>query len=436
MGDVFHRYALALALVPDQDAAGDLFMDAPTEAVLRRAAARWRSRHGLPDLSADPSLPALTDEQREHALHLAGRGQWRRRLRMGLSMAAAAVSLFALLVAAPAILPAEPPQDPVFAGRPAYLSEPFSQGGRFGVYLAEAAPGAVTIWWEVTGTPAAGDRSPAPELLISGSGGPWLQLVRTEVTHVRKDRALGRSVYRVATGLHLSALVRLGDREVKVPLVRVEQQQGARQIAVRRSLSVAGYVFTVDELVAAPDYTLLRYRVTALDLGVGLRHLVRAVPDQNGGVPLEPLAPAQVVDGTVTVLLEPLPPRSGEVAVWFQPPGGPILSPPQPGELAGLSRDGETVTARLRLHSHNWDRYSVSPVPLADWQWTPEGTILTDGAGKTYPGLAIYEGEDTSRQQYLWRVEAQVPPSVSLEEIQVSIARPGVQRGLRLMIQL
>jgi hypothetical protein len=70
-------YALALSLVPDRDVAGDLYMDAANEADLRRRAAAWLGRRGLPVPAQDPPLPELTDTDRTFAAHLARRGRSR-----------------------------------------------------------------------------------------------------------------------------------------------------------------------------------------------------------------------------------------------------------------------------------------------------------------------------------------------------------------------
>ena len=423
---LFRRYALALALIPDSDAAGDLFMDAGSEAALRRAAARWRRRRGLPDHD-DPPLPELTAEQEQDALHLARRGQVRRRLRLGVAAAGGLL----LIATALALLWGRGglAADPAFAGRPAHMSE-LRSGGRLGVYRVEASPGSVTVWWELIGA-AAGAGDP-PRLLLSGSGGPWLEPVQHEAASGRRDRTLGRSVYQVVTGTHEAALLRTGELEVTAPMARREQEEGARSILVRRPLSLDGYLFTVDEVVAAPSYTLLRYRVTTLVLGSELRHLVRV----EAGGPLEPLAPPRADGGTVEVILAPLPPGATDLAVWFFVTEGTTSTPPWEGELVSLSRDGERVTAKLRVHSHNWDPHTFAPRPFADWPWTLESTHLTDSAGRRFEGLPIYEGEDTSRHQYLWRIEAKVPESISLEELKLQIARVGLRPGLRLQIKL
>lgn len=97
--DLFRLYALALSLVPDHDVAGDLFMDAPDEAALRQAAARWRRRHGLGEGPEPAALPELDLDQQAHASHLARRGALRRRLRRWAGAAAAVAALTAVALA-------------------------------------------------------------------------------------------------------------------------------------------------------------------------------------------------------------------------------------------------------------------------------------------------------------------------------------------------
>lgn len=75
---ILYRYRLALALVPDADQAGDLFMRSCTDADLIRWANRWREGQGLEPLH-QPDLPLLDSFQEAHALHLFRRGESRRR---------------------------------------------------------------------------------------------------------------------------------------------------------------------------------------------------------------------------------------------------------------------------------------------------------------------------------------------------------------------
>ena len=97
-------YALALSLVPEPNIAGDIFLFTRSEADLRRRAAAWRRRQGLPDPAGDPPLPPLDADQRELALLLARRGRRQRRLRPWL--AAAAAGTLALVLLATLLRPA------------------------------------------------------------------------------------------------------------------------------------------------------------------------------------------------------------------------------------------------------------------------------------------------------------------------------------------
>ena len=81
--DTSGLYALALALVPYEDAAETIFATARDEADLRRRAAAWREEQGLPPAAAwreeqglppaaaDPPLPAVHPDDLEHALRRA-----------------------------------------------------------------------------------------------------------------------------------------------------------------------------------------------------------------------------------------------------------------------------------------------------------------------------------------------------------------------------
>ena len=146
-------YALALTLVPDESYASDLFMAARDEAHLRRLAAGWRQRHGLPPLADPPSPAELSDEQREYGLHLARRRD--RRTKSRLVLAALTV---VLVLAGVRILSQVPRPGVSLAAEQAKAKPPATFGLQ--VLRAEATPGAITVWWSYAGTGAAEADSP------------------------------------------------------------------------------------------------------------------------------------------------------------------------------------------------------------------------------------------------------------------------------------
>jgi hypothetical protein len=112
--ELLDRYALAISLIPDADAAADIYMEAAGEADLRRRAGRWRAQQKLPPAGPEGPLPRLDAVQREHALHLARRAGLRRRTRPWLAVGAAALLLASWVLASRVwVLPARPGSSPV-----------------------------------------------------------------------------------------------------------------------------------------------------------------------------------------------------------------------------------------------------------------------------------------------------------------------------------
>lgn len=223
MDDLLDRYRLALALVPDPNAAGDLFMAARSEADLRRRAARWREQEGLPPAAAHLPLPELDQDQREHALHLARRGRAHRRATLWLT----AVVVVAGLAAGGFLL--REALMPRLDSHPAFAGQPISRATGMGdltlaVYQVEVTvPPAeqsgyaleVSLWWEVTGTGAADAyRRFQPQLYLSRrqSGARWLESATTRHYATRPERVLGVSRFRLpapVSGSGGTALFRL-----------------------------------------------------------------------------------------------------------------------------------------------------------------------------------------------------------------------------------
>ncbi|MFZ5826755.1 MAG: hypothetical protein ACOY94_20895 [Bacillota bacterium] len=211
MEELLDRYRLALALIPDPNAAGDLFMAARSEADLRRRAARWRETQGLPPAVEPLTLPELDQDQREHALHLARRGATHRRatlwLTIGLVVAGLAAGAFLLREALLPRLDAHP----AFSG-PA-ISRTTGLGNlTLAIYQAEVTPVKesaehleIAIWWEVTGVGAADAyRRFRPELypVLRGQAGvDWLLTTTTRRYSTRPERVLGVSRFRLRSSM-------------------------------------------------------------------------------------------------------------------------------------------------------------------------------------------------------------------------------------------
>ena len=194
-----HRlYALSLALVPDADVAGDLFMDARDEADLQRRATRWLKGQGLPLPQQPVAVAPLNADQKEHALHLARRGRRRRQAKLSLVATVAAIAVALVLIARPSIVPASGlVADRSFKGQPQVMSVPM-EGIVFAVHRTEATQGEVIVWWSFQGHDAARmEQEATPLLLVQNRGTLAPDLMETDV--IRSDRLLGRTVYRVST---------------------------------------------------------------------------------------------------------------------------------------------------------------------------------------------------------------------------------------------
>lgn len=197
---LLHRYRLALALIPDPDAAGDLYMTAQSDADLRRRAAHWRETAGLEPAVEPHHLPELTVEQREHALHLARRGATHRRVQRWLAGLTAVV-----LLAGSGYLAYESIR-PRLDVNPAFAESPLAGApgpGNLNLSLYDmrfdAEGEALEVWWELTGT-GASDRARRlrPQLRITGTS-TWRDHVNTRFYSTSPDRLLATSRFRVSS---------------------------------------------------------------------------------------------------------------------------------------------------------------------------------------------------------------------------------------------
>jgi hypothetical protein len=442
--ELLRLYALALLLVPDHSAAGDLFMDARSESDLRRRAAAWRREHELhPTLGANEgALPALSPEEQEHALHLHRRGVLRRRMQLGLAAGAAVVLVASLVLALSGPL-RHIASDPAFAGQP--LDRSGSVGGRqFTIWKAEATPGAVTVWWEITGSGLAqvARTKVEPELVLSGTGTDWLRPVAGDQHLERPDRLVGHSTYNILVDREDAVVLHVADLAgepvrwlLRAPLTAASAEPGARIITTDATADLGVFSATVKQVVLAPTYTLLRYEPRHKVSEATLRHFLRV---EAGGRLLEPVGPPAVDDGEVTAIFGAVPAGAGELTLHLDF-ARPLLVDPIPSrdELTGLFRaaDGQVI-AQLALSTYLLDRQTTSPLPLPDWPWPLEGSYLVGEGGERYGTTVIYQGEDPSRHLTLWRLQADVPPQVDIRTLQLHLLRLDRGDGTVLRIPL
>ena len=379
-------YALALSLVPEPNIAGDIFLFARSEADLRRRAAAWRRRQGLPDPAGDPPLPLLDADQRELALLLAQRGRRQRRLRPWLAVAAAGTLALVLLVTL--LRPAVPV--PVLAAEPAFTATPIQTavpgtGLRLQVYHAEATPGALTVWWALSGrraVQAAGRHSLA---LAHPAGSDWLSPAEGETAAQGDDRLVGRSTFAVANPDWSLATVSLqagqGRRwELQVPVTLAGSDPAARRFSVGRIYRYGEYVVSVDAVDVAANYTALHYAVTA---------------------------PA----GTRTAVFEPLRAGTKRLQVAFPMPAPePVIVASVP--LTGSRRQDSTVTATATLPP------GISPAALI---------LLSDGAGRRHV-ITRWSGRVTPNGLYMEVSVDGFPPDARPERLVLTEQPPPLPR--------
>ena len=261
--ELYRLYALALRLIPDEDAAGDLFMESRTESHLRLRASRWLDARGL---NVDESRPAPTLDraQMEYALHLARRGRIKRQIRTVLAglggMVAAAAVVVLLLFFKPA--PDALASDPAFKRDP-LDTEAAPSGLTAHVYRAEATPGNVTVWWALSGSGAAKlGESLTPMLAVNGMTDPLLPPSETSLGRPGKDLLLGRSTYNatvsrggreLTVGLSMYGSRRQGLMTVPVTLTGHDPDARVQTVAAPFTSSLEG--FSVEQVVRSPRNT-------------------------------------------------------------------------------------------------------------------------------------------------------------------------------------
>lgn len=385
-------YALALSLVPDQDAAGDLFMAARNEADLRRRAARWLEGQGV--AHQEGPVPALDEEQRRYGLHLARRRGARRRLRWGLAAAGACLAALALALA-PLLTPgASLADEPAFNGEPV-AAEMVGDGIRLAVYRARAEMGVVNLFWSLQG-PGVGQGARFWQLQLKAEEGGWHPAVETEMLQVDPTRLLGRSRFAIAA-LPGRAYLRMESREagralsdwiVPVPVVRAAPAHSqARRIPVEKLILSDRYQMRLHHLEVAPTFTLVRYSGDP----TAYRDPVRI---EVGHQELKQVAfwTAEQDQSQATAVFEPVPPGAASLLVYFP--------------ARGISRE-VTVFPVTSAALSRWQQNDATGSLFFEFT-LPAGTryaevpFLTDEAGRRHSLLPHYEWVEEKQTRYLF----------------------------------
>lgn len=343
---ILQRYRLALALVPDADVAGDLFMRARSESELRRLAHRWHRAQGM--ALAHRPLPDLDDFQEAHALHLHRRGQARRRSVRVLGVALLLLPLIALSLGWAALSRA--------AAVPSTLRQMpqrvvlLNDGLRLSIYEARVAPGEVTLWWELTG-PDATSKHPPPVLELPGVEEP-IQADRTEWVPMRGKRVAGRSTYRLHVTTAAAVRLRYGiggptEWVVECPLTGAG---GESEILVQREVGAGPYPVQIEAVLLSPHYTKVRYRAPAPPGGQP------AVPSelQANKLRMTPVTPPAPLTGAdlMEAVFAAVPNGATRLTLRFDPPQetvGPVVYRlPAPDVVSGVTVLGDRAHAIYR----------------------------------------------------------------------------------------
>lgn len=266
-------YALALALVPDEDVAGDLFMDARTEQGLLRAANAWRRRQGLEPVDLlPPTLPSLTPLEAEHARHLRRRAGLRSRVRLtAAAVLAAAVCVGGAVWLADADRPVLSwAQAGSLAGDLAFRSAPLAQdtaetGPKLAIYKLEPTPGGLTVLWELTGPGVADQAGSLTPQLYLGVPPVLMEAAATERESPRSNRVVGRTRYKLLVTTEAGVefrVPRLGQTQVNLSVNAVLRPDltGPAVLPLNKQIQAGPATITLEQLALYPDRSVLRYR--------------------------------------------------------------------------------------------------------------------------------------------------------------------------------
>lgn len=361
-------YALALALVPDPDVAGDLFLSARDERDLRRRALAWRAGAGLPDPDPGAATPELTEIQLQHGLHLARRRELRRRAE--LTMVGLGILFGAACLLFAAVSLRKPPPEglaaaPVFAHGP--MSTAVSTDGvHLRVYAVDANPDSLTAWWEVTGPGAARYRDTVRQIVARiGVTGDILYPHSVDVQPYGSDTLRGRSRYQVTRpylGLVTLRLDSFGQRpvglSVQAPATRGLDGTDVRTVQVGRTVRQGEHALTITSVSTSINYVLVRYMVEGPIAPSAGRQLLGAEVD---GAWL-PWRDTWSDPRAGEAIFAPLPPEGRKLRVFFSPTGfvtAPLSVDEQGSIPAGIARlgkwrrDGTTAEAHLEILEPN-----------------------------------------------------------------------------------
>ncbi|MDF2626375.1 MAG: hypothetical protein K0R39_206 [Symbiobacteriaceae bacterium] len=309
-------YALALALVPDETEAGDIFMAARDEEHLCHLAAQWRERRGLPYLANPPTLPKLTEEQASYGMHVARRKE-RRRRSFRLMLVAGMLVVLAAGAAAFGRLPVPGVSlDPTRLDKsgPAQAAQSSAVPLIVEVTRAEATPGAITVWWNYTG--AQGD----PPVLVLGDS-----TIGADSVESRREGSGGRiegsSTYTVITAGRKNARLEIRQRDTNelltasapFDLTRVSDPDarvvwGETVIFDHARIPLG----TVDQIMLGANYTLLRYRPAGI---IAHADTLDVKADGKTLDAYGELAPMRYLTDGQELVFGPVPPGAEEIEV-------------------------------------------------------------------------------------------------------------------------
>jgi hypothetical protein len=394
-------YALALALVPDESDAGDLFMAARDEAHLRRLVAGWRQRHGLPSLADAPPLVRLSEEQREYGLHLARRRD--RRTKSRLVLAALAV---VLVLAGVRLLSQIPRPGVALAAEQAKAK----QSAAFGLQVlrAEATPGAITVWWNYAG--GRSDEADHPILVLGDS---TFEAISVESRRESDGTITGSTTYQAITAGHDNARLQVKDRRTYDLLGMSEQfdliwvsDPNAR--VIWREIPLLDHqrtpVGTIIQVTLGANYTILRYKPT--------RAIAKAdtLEVRANGEMLEPygdLAPMRYLTDGQELVFGPVP--SGAKTLEVRALGNSAMS-----VSANLNPATDVVT---KDGSETVVSFSFPQSMEAPWRFA----FLVAGT-ESYPA----EVREIDRFDYIVRYELRsrgIPPGKEVTAVQLHADR-------------
>ncbi len=390
-------YALALALVPDPDVAGDLFLAARDEDDLRSRALRWREHNGFGPPPTPLVVHPLTPEQKDCALHLVGRRKRKRRAIWGLTAGAVAVAM----VAAGLLMLRNNSgytlaADEAFTGKSVAVTDE-AAGLQLSVYRVQATPGEITVWWAITGNDASGRVNDLQPELMTPSGVPregWIKPDDVVTYALRRDRVLGRSTFRKflperSTRIFLRMLNNGAEQEgwnLSLSFTRTVADKAAKTVHVGKSGVVS--------LTTGPGYTAIRYK--------GSRNVTPLLQLEAGTVLLDPLGvwrSADLPPDEQMYVFPPLPDGVHQVDLTVNPGPASLTS-----YAVGLSRAIRFTEFSVSDLKHEGSRLEAV-ISVANSVVLQPPVALQTGRSSLNPSYLVhtYLGRDADGRQR-WRV--------------------------------